>query len=225
MQSEATLGSIILLLTVLLGLAIVVFAPRIPPAREPRNPALSRAKRSFLTVMIAASLLLCLLSAGLQAGYENSPDGVRDSEGHPLGFNEPLKPELARMVLANATASSMIEALGWNGCLFLAMHLLPLAFLAGALHIPSRLAALCCWIQFFVFPFGWVSCVLFYDLLVGREIDGEVLSDFPFWWTFQVLWLSAAATAGWWLQRASHSSTTGAQDSVRDTEAIDIVPD
>lgn len=193
-----------------------MFAPRIPKAAKPRDTALSRGKRAFLFATIAASLLLCLLAVALEAGYAESPEGLHDSGGHALGHNEPLTPELARMVLANTTAGSMVDALGWHGVLFLVLHLLALAFLAGALRISSGFAARFFWMQFVLFPLGWLTSLMLFDLVVHREIDGEGLTDVSFWWTFQSLWLFAAALAGWWLQRAPQAPAIGAPRSTRE---------
>lgn len=205
-------------LGLLAGIAIVVFAPRILKATKSRDPALSRRKRAFLFATIAASLLLCLLAVALQAGYEDSPTGLHDSNGHALGHNEPLTRELARMVLANATLGSMVDALGWHGGLFLLLHLLAIAYLAGALRSSSGLAARFCWMQFVVFPLGWVGCLMLFTSVVDGEIDGEGLTDIPFWWTFQPLWLFAVALAGWWLQRASLAPAIGAPRSAREQD-------
>ncbi|HTF87765.1 MAG TPA: hypothetical protein VK843_05105 [Planctomycetota bacterium] len=201
----------------LLGIAIVVFAPRIRSVGKHGAPALSRGRRAFLLATIGASLLLCVFAAGLAAGYEDSPYGMLDSQGHALGFNEPLTWELARMALGNATAGSFVFALGLQGCLLVVLHLIAIAFLAGALRSTPRMAAWFCWLQFAVFPLGWLGCVMLFDLVVDREIDGEGLVDIPFWWTFQPVWLFAAGLAGWWLQRASPAVATSTPVPIRES--------
>ncbi|MEO6709401.1 MAG: hypothetical protein ABI054_09060 [Planctomycetota bacterium] len=199
----------------LLGIAIVVFARRIPSAGDHGAPALSRGRRAFLLATISASLLLCLFAAGIAGGYEDSPHGMLDSKGHALGFNEPLTWELGRMVLANATAGSFSSALGLHGCLFLILHLIAIAFLTGALRSPTRLAAWFCWMQFVVFPQGWLGGLMLLDVVVDREIDGEGLVDIPFWWTFQPVWFFAAGLAGWWLQRAAPAPAMARRGEIR----------
>lgn len=215
-HSHVFLQLVIPALGLLAGIAIVLFAPRIPKATNPRNPAFSRGRRGFLIATIAASLLLCVLAAALEAGYADSMRALRDTEGHGLGHGEPLTPELARMVLSNATAGSMIDALAWYGVLFLVLHLLALAYLVGALRTSSGFAARFCWMQFVFFPLGWLTSLMLFSLIVHREIVGEDLTDVSFWWTFQSLWLLAAALAGWWLQRASHAPAIGVPRSVRE---------
>ena len=167
---------------------------------------MSRRKRAVLFVLTSVSLLLCLLTAAIQAGYENSPTGLRDSEGHALGFNLPLCWELCRMLLANASPGAIANALnGWYGGLYIGMHSLALVVLAGAVKLSPRRAATTCWIQLFLFPTGWFGLVILpfvtVEFLRG-EIDGESISEIPLCWSCQPIWFLASALAILWFRNS-----------------------
>ncbi len=166
--------------------------------------------RIILSVLILISAALCWFGASLQAGYADSPGDIRDSRGHPLGFLNPVTWELCGIMLKNATLPTMLEMLGWYGGLFLLAHLVALIALAINLADRARRAvAISFWLQLIVFPTSWVSLLFLLPHVVANffagKIDGETISDIPFWWTFQPLWLVISATSGIliWRQVAS----------------------
>ena len=113
---------------------------------------MSRSKRAALFALTILSLVLCLLGAATSAGYANSPEGMLDSEGHALGFGQPICWELWRSMLANASPSAIAdELMGWYGVVFVGMHVLALAMFAGAFKLAPRQAVMACCLQLFLF--------------------------------------------------------------------------
>ncbi len=168
---------------------------------------MSGKKKTILLVIISLSALLCVFASAIQAGYENSPEDTHDSQGNTLGFIKPITWELCGTLLKNANLAAIARVFGWYGGLFLLTHLLAILVLVlNFRRIKPKLAVAFCWLQLVIFPSGWIGVLLFPFVVIAffeGKIDGEQVSELPFWWTFQPLWFVASVLAGIWLWQSS----------------------
>jgi hypothetical protein len=170
---------------------------------------MKRSTTALFVLLILGSLTLGLAAMLLQAGHDATPYGTRDSQGHPLGFNDPITSELCWIMVSHVTLGSFIEGLGWYGVLYLLMHLVGLALVLRD-RFGIRTAYL--WSQLLLFPTVWLIL-----LMIGWEcvavlsgsiqgpvfvLDGETFQDGPpFWWMAQPSWLVVSmliASNGTW---------------------------
>jgi len=160
---------------------------------------MSPRQRIILSALIVFSMLICLFAAALQAGYEH-PIQTSDSKGNQLGFCNSLTWELTGILLRSATLKTVVQSLGFYGCLYLFAHALAFFFIAtNSPRLAERRTASWFWIQFLVFPLSWLGLLALPDLIGSffkGQIDGETISEFPFWWMFQVTWFAVSLAAG-----------------------------
>ena len=156
------------------------------------------AKALFIAMAIS-SALLCIVAAATQVGYESS-FGVQDSAGNSAGFLQPVTRELFFIFLHNCTVAGIAENLGWYGAVYLVVHLLAILYLVFA---SSRsvfgVAAVGCWLQPVLFPTGVLGLFLlphFLTAFFAGKVDGEMISEMPFWMTFQPFWIVSAFVFG-----------------------------
>ena len=180
--------------------------------------------RIILSALVLTSALLCWFAASLQAGYADSPGDTHDSGGHPLGFLNPVTGGLCAIMLRNATLPTTLDMLGWYGGLYLWAHLIALvAFAIDLAGRARRAMAIASWLQLVLFPTCWLT--LFFLLphvaanFFAGKIDGETISDIPFWWTFQPLWLAISALTGILLWQQSDCTEQGKAVSVSESFA------
>lgn len=205
----------ILALSELAALLVLAFISLTLSTRRWQPTPMSNRKRAMLLAMTVTSLVLCVFAVLLEAGYGGDIVGTRDSTGNELGWNLPLTWELCRAMLENATWDAATDHLGWFGGLFLCMHLVIAALLAGADRIGPRASAAIAWVQLVLFPTGWLGVVvlpfLTLEFLHG-DVTPEALCEPPLWWTFQPLWFLTAILAGMGWFKASqgrHGDTEG----------------
>ncbi len=155
--------------------------------------------RIILCALIIISVAVCLFSAALEAGYKH-PIQVADSKGHQLGFNNSLTWELCGILLKSASLKTVATTLGFYGGFYLVAHGISFYLLRRrGSQTATRATANWFWLQLLFFPLGWFGILLlpeFFRSLVKGQIDGETISDFPFWWTFQPLWFAVSLSAG-----------------------------
>lgn len=77
---------------------------------EPSNQLESTA-RKVLVGLILASLALLVFVGLLEAGHDATKYGTIDSNGYPLGFNDPITLGHVRIMFGNATWSGFMESL------------------------------------------------------------------------------------------------------------------
>jgi hypothetical protein len=159
-----------------------------------------------LSALAIISIVLCLFTAALQAGYEH-PIQTSDSKGNSLGFNNPLTWELYGILLKSASLTTIAHLLGWYGGIYLLLHLIALSIFAiNPVPKANRFVASCFFLQmlisqFVFFPASLLGVIFLpfsiYDFFLGK-IDGETITDwpFPFWVLFQTLWFVVSCTAG-----------------------------
>ena len=194
---------------------------------------MKRSTTALFVLLILGSLTLGLAAMFLQAGHDATPYGTRDSQGHPLGFNDPLTSELCWIMVSHVTFGSFIEGLGWYGVFYLLMHFVGLALvLRDRFGIPAWYF----WSQLLLFPTGWLVVVgiTLYTvaILVGQEqapffvLDGETFQDGPpLFWVAQPVWfgvsLLIASHATWGL---GSRSGKGGPDAAGTVSGIVTVP-
>lgn len=131
-------------------------------------------------IAILGSLLWALGVACLAAGHDATPYGTTDSAGNPFGFNDPLTPELAVILLKNATLQGFLAVIGPYYLLCLVMHLVGLGILAWR-RCASWFGTAFFALQMVIFPLGWLAQVYgAFMLLGGERLDGEAFQDLPF---------------------------------------------
>jgi hypothetical protein len=182
---------------------------------------MKRGTTALFVLLIIGSLALGLAAMLLQAGHDATPYGTRDSQGHPLGFNDPITSELCWIMVSNVTLASFIQALGWYGALYVLAQLVGLVLV---LKDRRRIRAWYFWCQLLLFPTVWlvVLMVALWSLgvLSGSiqgpvfVLDGETFQDGPpFWWMAQPSWLMVsiliASYSTWGLRVQSISPELG----------------
>jgi hypothetical protein len=154
---------------------------------------MTRSQRYFLMAAIGLSALLIILATALQTGYENTPYGIRDSQGNPLGFNEPITAELYGILLRNVDWNGFVKYLGWYGVLCLVLHAIGF-IIVGSLHTSqSTWRRMFFLAQLVLFPLGWLGVLfvpLFLLMFSTGKLDGEGVSDLPLNLLFTALWIA-----------------------------------
>jgi len=163
-------------------------------------------QRTTLSVLIVVSMTMCLFAAALQAGYEH-PIQNSDSGGNLLGFCNALTWELTGILLRSASLATVMQTLGTYGWLYLSLHLAALFLLAtNSAMLAERRMAIGFWGQLVLFPLSWLGLLAWPGLIssfLKGQIDGETISDMPFWWVFQPIWFFISVGAGIFIWRST----------------------
>ena len=148
--------------------------------------------RYIFVTLICFNFALYVAVTVLEAGYYNTPYATKDSSGNPLGFNDPITPELYGIMFRNADWNGFCKRIGWYGGFYVLMQFVGLVGVLNSKElgvVKAKRRFYYFLVQLILFPLGWLGLLFMPGIFLGA--DGETISDgIPLGWVFQPFWFT-----------------------------------
>jgi hypothetical protein len=170
----------------------------------------SRFLSGLPVILICLSLTALVTGSVLVAGIENTGYATVDSQGHAMGFNDPLTREHYGIILRNFRPANLINVRFRFEWAFLTVQLIGACFVFSK-SLANRAARVFFGAQLLLLPVAFLGGLVLSDdlpaLLTGT-MDREGFTDIPCWGVLisMPIWCAGSFAAFWFSKRPTAES-------------------